>query len=383
MAHVGKLLSTVGYEFEGTILTRQDLARALPQYGPYNDDGVPPKGSPIAKIYRDASVEFRVASLGGVRLNLGREKLRGVAQRMGLSTGVSGVELISKPLVIDVARKYTETVLRVLESAGEIFSPRASIHLHVGYPHILESLKSAVSFGLAYEGLFYRLAGMGNPYRGSINHSIYARPLSLPLAVPTNRPGHWAILRPERSLEATTLGEFWEVLLSNYGMTTRYHPLRYYGLNFYSVGLLGTLEFRYLNLCLNSKLVNTITKLFMMSAEICGYGTHELFSEDRIDITIPNSIDVYEQAIFRLMGLSCKLDTEVRLDTDDMRVILELIEKTPPVIFTTELVKTHVSQFTVNARDNPLLELTTTQPVDSGHIDIHNIADKEVELCAS
>src|SRR5688572_14262497 len=128
---------TIGIEVESVINTKDGISTLIPF--PAGDR------SPIKSIVRDASVESPSALLTDrTSLYLGRTSVRNAI--MGKRpTSTTGFEIVTKPLEMSEMREVIRTILNSMIKQGEIYSPRSSIHVHVGYPSGFIFYKTAMA----------------------------------------------------------------------------------------------------------------------------------------------------------------------------------------------------------------------------------------------
>lgn len=379
MKHNPYVIDTLGFEIEGTILTIAEVVKLLSKFGPFSEDGENGSDSHIKKVFRDASVESNMSiSDSGNKLFLGNSIIRNLSERRGFQTVTTGFEIITQPLTPQQADEFLSFALPKLASAGEIFSPRASIHIHTGFPTMLDALRNAVSLGLKFEGLLYRIAGLGNEYRGSINHSIYAKPLAIPPVIPTSGIS-FLRLCPEKAQFADTLENFWKHFAITPGYNHRYHPARYFGWNVYSSRLIDTIEFRYFNLCLNPNFVISVARLCQLLAELALIGNQKnILDLKGVDILADNGFSVYESAIMEIVRYGHSVGAVHIPSTREVDNILAIVDKTPPVTFVKENIITHTNYAYRIDKSTEFLEEVDPKTVrQSGHVDIHNFYDGE------
>jgi hypothetical protein len=372
------VIDTLGLEIEGTILTRDDVMRVLKDFGPFSPEGTAGESSPIQRIHRDASVESSIAvSRNGMKFFLGSNLMKSLPTVRGYCEGVvSGFELITKPLLMEELVPFLKSALPRLACEGEIFSPRASIHIHTGFPSIFSALKNAVTLGLKVEGLLYRIAGLGNEFRGSINHSIYCKPLAIPPVVPLGER-QYGKLSPQKAQFAENQDQFWGYYAIAPGQATRYHPARYFGVNIFSTRLIDTLEFRHFNLSLNPGYIVAVSALCQVIAELSLLGNQEDFLKMRgVDITERTPVGDYERVLIDLSEFARKYGAESSFGSPSIDSLMQIIENTPEPLFRQENVLTHTNY----AARHMQFELDLVEARDvipSGHVDIHNFGNEE------
>ena len=382
-----KIIKTFGVEVEVEHTGRRQISVALEKlFGKVENaerpGGVGSQGA-IKQITHDASVESMVYELkSGLRVYGGTNLSRRLLDVF--DTATSGAEIISNPLSYNDLEVAVGLLLPKLSTIGESFSPRASIHIHSGFPIILESLKCLIAVGIRFEGLLFAIAGMGHLYRGHINNSIYSRPLQLGVAVPLNDSDGFYLMKPERALRAQDMESFWKTFgLSNWrGGTTRYHPARYFSVNFYSTLLIGTAEFRTMNLCFDPDMVMAGVRLYRLMAEIAAYcPTYtRIMQEPELRVTVKNDTDTYFSALKRLILLGRECNTDNTLSEYDVDTLLRIIEKSPAPVFKETPIITHVKNFSLSKDSLPVdAEFARTAQL-SGNLDIHTFGEKETSI---
>ena len=324
---------TVGLEFESVITNRDLMIETINKYR---------KLLPaVSVITRDASVESPVAHLGRSTIFLGNQRLKSGLRYLDRS--VVGYELVTKPLSMPDMRRVIDQTINIQVSMGEIFSNRSSIHVHVGFPRGLIFQKVAVALGLAVEPLLYKIAGMGNRFRGLDNNSAYCRALALPPAIKLLNSDKTVILCPELSIDADGESKFWNLFGVSSGERDRYVPLRYLGLNLYSILLRGTLEFRFYNFCTNSGYVSAITRLSQFIADlILRLPLSDAIGLRYLSLFTVNSNHDYYSLLDEMVSLGKFYGSEQPLSNIDYDNIKELIDVTPQPVFVNKSTLTHV-----------------------------------------
>jgi hypothetical protein len=359
---MGVILDRIGMEIEGLYGTRDEIHHYLAVM--MGDDI-----SLLSEIHRDASVETPMRTFGGIGLINPPNSILHQTRNT-----VYGYEIVSRPLDVKEIEKFVSKVLIGLQRFGENFSPRTSIHIHIGFPESLSFLKRGLILGLKMDPLLYRLAGLGKPYRGSINSSIYAKPLVSPPYIQGENSGSWYQLKPSLGLTATSILDFWKGYAINYEPGNNYErftPARYFAWNLYSVLIRGTLEFRYFNLCLNPEWVLTIVHLCQALVEMA---VTEIIPEfPSLDIYKKYSNSVYEEFIDQLLYTIKNSDTMLYKEIIYRKnTLMRILNATPEPIFEKKEIMSHVNRPT---SDRFLLSCglsATKHRVErSGFVDIH------------
>lgn len=367
------LPDTIGLEFEGTAKTREDMYSKLPIANE--------RRNLIITVTRDASVEGKLKCLTDfTRVYTGNRLLSGCLR--GSETIISGYEMVTRPLSLETMRLVVKNVINTQAKVGDLFSPRSSIHVHVGFPSGLIFLKSAVALGLRVEPLLFKIAGMGRPYRGSINQSAYCRPLNLPPAVRIIDSDLCAVLDPVGALESDNIEGFWNKFGINLGEGDRYIPVRYTGFNVYSIKIRGTLEFRFFNWCDKSKYVESVVSLCQFLADLAvRISVKDALAIRNVSIFEVNDNSTYSKMLMDLIEIGSFLGVEHTISPEDVDILLEIIEKTEQPVFSRDIVMSHIAMSKIRLRDAKLFGLkliSTAKPANI--IDIHNIDEIDTTL---
>jgi hypothetical protein len=358
---------TLGLEFESVISSLPDMMRKFQ---------TETRKNPLIKsVTRDASVESNLGMVGShSRIFLGSQLLASRYMNRGGSV-TSGYEIVTQPLEMPVMRRVIRDILNTQVKMGEIFSDRSSIHVHIGFPCGLIFLKTATALGLKTEPLFYKIAGMGNPFRGEANHSNYCRPLALPPVVRLSDSDKLAVLNPEKSLDADGVEDFWGTFGGiRHGDHERYNPLRYYGINIFSTVLRGTMEYRFFNFCTNVRFVNSVASLAQFISDLMiRFPLSTIEDLPKVSIFEKNPTVIYHKLLDCLLYMGDCYRSEYPINSKDIDSLRELIDTTSQPVFKKELVLTHIRNGRIQMNDAKRfgLELVNTA-IESGHVDIHN-----------
>lgn len=379
-------LETVGLEIEGSGLSREAVAELLNRRFPgWNE---------YFSVGKDASVESISKSISPYISIINHDNLsQRCESRLGVYT--TGYEITTIPLYFDRAEYVVRKIINALVSRGEIQSPRASTHIHVGYADSFQLMKSAFTIGLWLEPLFYKLAGMGNIYRGCINNSIYARPLELSVAVPAIDHNYYSLLNVESALKADSTESLWKhygISISQYKLRPeRYHPARYFGFNLLAIPIHGTLEFRFFNSSLNANWILAITRFCQAVTELATKvsrswvdnlsshlvsGERKSITEGYSDYELHNMLDMVEYNFD-------KHDLNFNTSSIHKRILREIIEKTPNPQFTNAIPKSHIKTFLLREQLVWGLFKKVDNPIESGYTDIHNISTSFSSIISS
>jgi hypothetical protein len=360
---------TTGVEFESVINSREAMQRLADELG-----------SMTKGLTRDASVESVVGILpNGFRIFLGSSFLR---KSFMVDTFVAGYELVSQPLMDESLQSFIMRMTNIQAKNGEIFSERSSIHIHSGFPTGFVFYKPVIALGLRVEPLLYKLAGMGNEFRGLYNNCAYCRPLALPPAVAMNGTKSLAVLDPEGALWADDEAGFWGKLGTSPGSRERYNPLRYFGINVFSVLLRGTLEFRHFNFCNNGKYVEAVASLCQTIADVMQrVSVERSLSINQISIFDENSDREYIELFYEIIQLSKYYNAEHQMSPENMDAIIQLIRATPQPMLSRVTTRSHITNPQIGVPDAKRFQLDIIDSApDAGTVDIHNFESAEHHL---
>jgi hypothetical protein len=365
---------TLGLEFESVITSIQDMNHRLKldiDRNPF-----------IKSVTRDASVESPLGPVGRCsKIFMGSTVLRNKLRKRGEM--IAGYEIVTNPLDMVNMRRLITDIVNIQVQMGEIYSPRASVHVHTGFPKGYIFLKTAVALGLKVEPLFYKIAGMGNTFRGETNNANYCRPLALPPAVTLIDSKKVALLNPLKSLDADRYDAFWGTFGGiNPQDRERYNPLRYMGINIFSTILRGTMEFRFFNYCSNSRYIQAIAALSQFVSELMlRMSLDSIKSLYNLSIFEKNSNMDYHRILDELISMGAYFDSELPLEKRDEIAIRELIESTPQPVFIDEPVLSHIRRGRISIDDARRYGLTLLDTAkDPGIVDIHtfNASDRKL-----
>lgn len=301
---------------------------------------------------------------------------------------VMGYEIKTKPLEFPDAEVVMFKLLNALRMNGEIISPRASTHIHVGYAESFQLLQSAFAIGLWIEPLMYKIAGMGNLFRGHINNSIYCRPLELSVGVKGADGSNYSLLDTISVFESKSTIDFWKHYAiwgaKKLGGINRYHPARYFGCNLLSIPLHGTLEFRYFNSCLDSAWVLSVTRFCQAITELTTKVSsnwvialqRNLKGDKRKSILDRWENTDYHNLLDKIEWALDKHDVSYNTSNVQRECLRSIIESSKTPKFSTVLPRTHIQKFVLTADDLDTGYHRLVKDIeDSGYLDIHNVSE--------
>lgn len=365
---------TLGIEFESVVTTKEEMVRILS-----SDISIK---RILKMVTRDASIEstFMCINNTSSKIFLGNKWLR--EHIVNNSIVVGGYEAVTVPLELSSMRDTIKKITSVEESYGEIFSNRASIHIHTGYPSGFIFLKTAIALGLVVEPLLYKIAGMTKPYRGLENDSAYCRALSIPPAVKLNDSKGYAVLNPSAGIKATSVSEFWNQFGIDPSNRERYNPLRYLCINVFSILLRGTLEYRFFNFTTKPAHIEAVASLCRFISDLMLRIPLQTIKElDILSLNCTHTDLEYIKLLNKLILLGKDYGCELLMERRDYLTILSLIERTPQPVFINEYVLSHVRD-PIISRGQAIeygLELVDHAKIPN-IIDIHNFNESDRKL---
>jgi hypothetical protein len=288
----------------------------------------PPSIKKYFTLTHDASVETNnVLNLKGIPVNA-----RGELQRYFRSSTM-GKEIISRvPLEIDDSFEIINSLTSFLKESGvSSKNDRAGIHIHITCSPNYSIIREIFNVGLNLEAALYYFGCMGNSFRGTKNNCSYCFPLSRPPIIRNNL----YLYSIEDVFNAKTYNQIIERAGDLYHLNnSRYAPPRYAYLNYYSLLLRGSLEFRVFNLTLSPFVIDLTLKL-------CSHITKEIIRrsfDSKFKMLPPNPITstTKEEAID-----SMELFLE-QTGFDDIDSVLLLMEKSSDIIINPNPVFTHL-----------------------------------------
>ena len=363
---------TLGLELETLIRTRAEISKII--------KGILPDGT-IKQVTKDASVESPIAYLASdVTLFLGNDLSKRLAKPYLCDT--AGYELVTVPLTFPEMCKVVKILCAYQVKTGEIFSNRTSFHVHTGYPSGAVFVRTALALGLKIEPLFYKIAGMGNVFRGLTNNAAYCRALASPPAVVLHDTGRMAILDPLGAIDADSAASMWGHLGRLDNDTERYSPLRYFGINVYSIPLRGTLEFRHFNYCNLSRHMEAAISLCQMTADVMQRIPISVATGlKQVSIFEPNDNGTYNSILDDLLSIADYYHSEYMMKRRHIETIRELIEITPQPVFSREIVASHIKTPRIGVGDANRFDLKLVGSAqEPGIVDIHVFNNSERHL---
>jgi len=367
----GLLLETLGLEYEGLSITQDKLVRLFQNNKTLKNS---------VRVTHDASSELMVRILND-RLKMVNHN--DIARRLSGREYKSGYEAVTVPLSFDEMEKTVTQLLGLLKEEGEFFSPRASIHIHVGFAHNLGIMKTGLEVGLALDSLFFQLGAMGGKFRGSINESIYCRPLTNGQVARCENRKNYQLLSPEKALKTDNVNDFWaQYAVDPDEPPNRYISSRYFAWNLFSVLLHNTIEFRYFNQSLDINEIMAVISLCQGTAEMILNLSQKIDGSRIIEDKFQNlpifknhSKEEYGAQLLSLVRLMYDLGgkfvpKEYHLDT-----LASMLNISEPVVISRTPVKTHLQNYYIPERFASVLDSAGKNVGESGFVDIHNIKD--------
>ena len=313
------IAETGGMEFEVDNIAVNRYSDALHQY---------------FSIQNDASIETReVPTFKGIPI----KTLKKYTKFFDLST--LGAEFVSnRPLPVGNSFEIFDLLISNLKRMSvEGRSKRSGVHFHITLSPGYRIMQEIFNLGLHLESVFYYLGGMGYEYRGLSNNNSYCFPLSSPPIVKGPR-NFVPLFIPEDIFGAK---DFLDILRRSGDLSTdcyriygRYAPIRYSGINFYSMFIRGSLEFRMFNTTICPFILNSVF-------EFCSSFVKSVLSRS------------FSGKLVRLepneLGNVSKEDTlkiaEKYMSSIDFKytdIILEVINSTPTILYEPSKVFSHI-----------------------------------------
>lgn len=360
---------TIGIEVEGVTQSREKVSSLL--------NNVP---RDWITITRDASVESVARSYSeNISIFMGNSLLRTNLLTSRQSEMVAGYEIVTNPLRRGRMKEAVTLILTGLRQGGEIFSPRSSIHYHVGFPYAHIFLKSAVQMGLKMEPLLFKIAGMGRAYRGAINNSAYARPLRSPPAIKRSDAPGFVVLNPADSINSDNDTTFWARFGIRPNENGRYVPLRYFGINVYSILLRRTIEYRVCNYTWNVSHATAVAEFCQCISDLMvRLPLSVIDSIPDISIFDSNSETDYLNLLDHINMLSSKYRSPYSISPEANYALAELISTTPQPVFSRDVIKTHLETYSLNGKSCGLECIDGA--TDPGVVSIHNFSKTDTSL---
>lgn len=383
----GEFLDTVGIEYEGIGLDRETVGQCITRMTrDYNQNT-------RVNVVHDASTEFNASyvrtNAGIVLVSNHTKEMSDILGRQIQGVRTMGYELVTYPLHVPELGKLLYPMVASLVNNGDFVSDRASTHFHIGFANNLVFLQSLLEISLMVDPVLYRLGGMGRTFRGRTNQCAYARPLlhSAAVNVVTRNPEkrYAKVINPLAALSAKTIEEFWASFGVEYklgGGSSKYHPSRYGGINFFSVPQHGTIEFRHCNQTHDVFMIIAVAKLVRGFTELSTCITEkELEGLSVVPSHVEISMGDATEILRKLLGL-CRSHKIKNLPDDyEMEAILQTIEKSHFEEISELPVLTHIRD---NVNTIPL-ELAQSgklqffrEVLPPNAVDIHNIVYRSI-----
>lgn len=309
------------------------------------------------KITHDASVESPTITLAGCPVK-GATFDRDINDSI-LRKSVIGGELVSP--ILDTNQKYwiedISDIFKKLRHLGErVDTTRGSIHVHVNFPfdhpsehrHSMGILRRAWVLAGFTEAFFYRIGGLGKEQRGKFMDYIYYRPVvgnGPPIVVGMDgvtRP----VLKYEDVLKSKNYTEFMHKCGDIYNAESRYHPCRYFWINFYNLRTSDRphIEFRVFNKTMRWDYVYAIVELCKAFVRVCySIDTETILKETKGNTFGLNTCydlewDSYYDAVIKLLRIT---------DENVLLILKNIWEKTPIPYYDDMFVYSHVTRSTI------------------------------------
>ena len=302
----------------------------------YETDSIPISRLPsdVGNLYmitHDASVETKsVPMFNGIPVSTTRRLVP------LFKKGTLGGELVStRPIERGESLEYIRVLTDWLKyQKTHSRSERSGIHFHISCAINKRIIEEIINLGAHLEASFFYLGGMGYDYRGATNFDSYAFPLTRPPVV-RSPAGYVPLFVLEDIFKAETYSDILRRVGDIENISSRYVPIRYCAFNFYSLILRRSLEFRVFNTSLSSYAINAAMQLcFTFTNEALARSFNNRFTR-RLE---PHSImDTSKEDAIRVMS-----DFMDNTNFEYPQMILQLMENTPTIISTKNLVFSHL-----------------------------------------
>lgn len=281
----------------------------------------------------DASVETNnVPNLSGIPIHT----TKNLKNYFGTTT--IGREIISRrdrPLEIKNSFDIINLLTSFLKESGVIArTNRAGIHIHITCSPNFSIFKETFNIGLHLEAPLFYFGCMGYDFRGQRNNCSYCFPLSMPPIVKT---GRWYY--PTYDIEDIFKAESYSQIIERCGDLrnlgrNRYSPPRYAYLNYYSLLLIGSLEFRIFNLTLSPFAIDLALRLSgHITKEIIKRSFEDEFSKlEHHFITNTSKKD----------AINVMEDFLIKTKFNDIDSVLLIMESSPEIIINPKSVFSHL-----------------------------------------
>lgn len=344
------------------------------------------------KITHDASVESPTKLLGG-RPVRGATFDREINAAV-IKNGVIGGELVSS--ILNTSTKAwlepAAVIFTKLKNLGErVTTSRGSIHVHVNFPydhpsehrHTLGILRRAWMLAGFTEAFFYRIGGLSKDQRGKCMDYIYYRPITGngPPIVMSGFDGSFRpVLNYDQVLHSKGTDEFFLRCGDIYSAESRYHPCRYFWINFYNLRQPAPhIEFRVFNKTLRWDYLYAVVELCKAFVKVCytsGGDYVEGVTKSRVvGLAQASEIDwdSYFKEVINLLGI--KDDTLLSL-------LKTIWEKTPPPAYDDIPMYSHINRSNIFASKTfnsffpkPLNKEELRKVRHANFIDVHKLHD--------
>jgi hypothetical protein len=279
----------------------------------------------------DASVETTgVPNINGIPVHTNKDL------KLFFPTTTIGREIISRnPLEIKDSFEIINLLTSFLKEKGvSSRTDRAGIHVHITCSPNFSIFREIFNIGLHLESALFYFGCMGYNFRGQTNNCSYCFPLSMPPIVKT---GRWYY--PTYDIDDVFKSENYSQIIERSGDLynlhgNRYSPPRYAYLNYFSLLLRGSLEFRVFNLTLSPFAID-------LALRLSGHITKEIIKrsfEDKFNRLEP----YYVTNCGKKESISIMENFLIETKFEDIDSVILIMEKSPEIIINPKPVFSHL-----------------------------------------
>jgi hypothetical protein len=305
-------------------------------------------------LIHDGSSESAALSINGIPVEIDTNNSANALSLFSLferaNSTVYGGELVSPILSGEdnFFQTYIVKALQILsrENSNSLFDiGRSSIHVHVnlGDSYRVSDLKNLVRLLVMYEPFLYKISSFGHDTRCLANDFVFCRPIYSPTVYEYDG-GYYPIFSHRTLLSASKKTEFFNYLYKSlycFEHGGKYVPQRYVGLNFFSLLIRNSIEFRYANTTTKPDWLISWIKLCQAFVRTA-YGSEIVIDKERtLDDTSEYGLDEF----ISFLDL-------IQLSNPYRDILINLFLESPDIQYPIKhSVVTHVQQFAINPND--------------------------------
>jgi hypothetical protein len=309
--------------------------------------------------------------------------LDGDLNKIIIKKTVIGGEIITPILETNTKEwvKVFDAFFGIIKSLGErSYTNRGSIHVHVNFPlkdDAITKLKNAWILAGFLEAFFYRIGCMGRPHRGDNFDFIYCRPiLGNGPPIVSNGRMFFPLLIYDDILKSSNADEFFCRCGDIIAAEGRYHPSRYFWINFYNLRNYHSsshIEFRVFNKTMRIDYLYAVV-------ELCKYFVKAALEYEITDLLLASGAETYglvnlPENSSEYFERSCNL---LRIPEEERRLLKNIWDRSDFPFFDNSRVFTHLKRVNVyfseifkEWRPAPLSNDEVKKVQEPFYIDIH------------